>query len=203
MTTDFVYWLQSCENTIVCWKPGRLGNAGVKMANNNNAVTVLHRFEYRECDIWFMRFSLNSGSKVMALGNQIGKTYVWDLDVEDPVASRYIVLSHPKCITAIRQTALSRNGNVLLCVCDDASVWRWDKVLWRVSIASFSYSSSALFSPDINKFTQIIFSSLLFVSSALNRMGENFLIFVGNILLILNLDVSFISCTCLIRKLYL
>lgn len=132
---DCVRWLgdfvlsKSCENTIVCWKPGRLGNAGVKMANNNNAVTVLHRFEYRECDIWFMRFSLNSGSKVMALGNQIGKTYVWDLDVEDPVASRYIVLSHPKCITAIRQTALSRNGNVLLCVCDDASVWRWDKVL--------------------------------------------------------------------------
>ena len=65
----------------------------------------------------------------MALGNQVGKTYVWDLDVEDPVTSRYLVLTHPKCTTAIRQTALSRNGDVLLCVCDDATVWRWDRVV--------------------------------------------------------------------------
>jgi len=131
---DCVRWLgdfilsKSCENTIVCWKPGRLGNTGIKIANKN-AVTVLHQFEYRECDIWFMRFSLDSWNKVMALGNQIGKTYVWDLDVEDPNTTRYLVLTHPKCTTAIRQTALSRNGNVLLCVCDDGTVWRWDRIL--------------------------------------------------------------------------
>jgi hypothetical protein len=34
---------------------------------NNNAVTVLHRFDYRECDIWFMRFSLDSWNKVSRL----------------------------------------------------------------------------------------------------------------------------------------
>lgn len=67
--------------------------------------------------------------QVMALGNQVGKTFVWDLDTDDPMASRHLVLTHPKCITAIRQTALSRNGHVLLCVCDDATVWRWDRIL--------------------------------------------------------------------------
>ena len=62
-------FLQSCENTIVCWKPGRLlsnnstTSGGVKMAANGG-VTVLHRFDYKECDIWFMRFSLDSWNKV-------------------------------------------------------------------------------------------------------------------------------------------
>lgn len=131
---DCVRWLgdfvlsKSCENTIVCWRPGRLANNGIRVTNNN-AVTVLHRFDYRECDIWFMRFSLDSWNKVMALGNQVGKTFVWDLDTDDPMASRHLVLTHPKCVTAIRQTALSRNGHVLLCVCDDATVWRWDRIL--------------------------------------------------------------------------
>jgi len=68
---DCVRWLgdfvlsKSCENTIVCWKPGRLGGGppGVKMASSN-AVTVLHHFDYKECDIWFMRFSLDSWNKV-------------------------------------------------------------------------------------------------------------------------------------------
>ena len=64
----------------------------------------------------------------MALGNQIGKTYLWDLDTDDPTACRPIVLTHPKCTTAIRQTALSHNGKVMLCVCDDATVWRWDRL---------------------------------------------------------------------------
>lgn len=63
-------FLQSCENTIVCWKPGRLLSnnsttpGGIKMAANGG-VTVLHRFDYKECDIWFMRFSLDSWNKVI------------------------------------------------------------------------------------------------------------------------------------------
>ena len=65
----------------------------------------------------------------MALGNQVGKTYVWDLETDDPIRTRHIVLTHPKCTTAVRQTALSRNGHVLLTVCDDATVWRWDRIL--------------------------------------------------------------------------
>ena len=43
---------------------------------------------------------------------------------------RCTVLSHSKCCTPIRQTHLSRDGTVLLCVCDDASIWRWDRMRW-------------------------------------------------------------------------
>merc|ERR1711874_641773 len=50
-----------------------------------------------------------------------------DLDVAQPAAVRQTLLSHPKCTTAVRQTALSRDGSILLCVCDDGTIWRWDK----------------------------------------------------------------------------
>ena len=70
---DCVHWFgdfivsKSCENSIVCWKPGRLGSNVTKKKGNSNdsgPVTVIHRFDYKECDIWFMRFSLDSSKKV-------------------------------------------------------------------------------------------------------------------------------------------
>ncbi|VDI42061.1 polycomb protein EED [Mytilus galloprovincialis] len=64
----------------------------------------------------------------MALGNQVGKIYVWDIDVDDPREARYIVITHQKCYSPIRQTAFTRDGSILLAVTDDASIWRWERV---------------------------------------------------------------------------
>lgn len=81
---------------------------------NESNVTILGRFDYSQCDIWYMRFSMDFWQKVsqnmlgtlllfvlilfllflpqmLALGNQVGKLYVWDLEVEDPHKAKYVI----------------------------------------------------------------------------------------------------------------
>jgi len=111
----------------VCWKPGTIEKEGTSEKGSENKTTVIHKLEFKDCEIWFVRFSLDTSEKVLALGNQTGKVYVWDLDVSEPGSIRPSILSHPKCITAVRQTSLSRDGTVLISVCDDGTIWRWDK----------------------------------------------------------------------------
>ncbi|PNI57129.1 EED isoform 5, partial [Pan troglodytes] len=74
----------SCENAIVCWKPGKMEDDIDKIKPSESNVTILGRFDYSQCDIWYMRFSMDFWQKMLALGNQVGKLYVWDLEVEDP-----------------------------------------------------------------------------------------------------------------------
>ncbi|XP_026682466.1 polycomb protein eed-B [Diaphorina citri] len=130
---DCVRWLgdfvlsKSCENCIICWKPGRLEDK--ELRTNETNVTIINRLNFKDCEIWFIRFSMDYWQKILAVGNQSGRTYVWDLDVQDPSSIKFQILSHPRCMSAVRQTTLSKNGNVLLCVCDDGTVWRWDKVM--------------------------------------------------------------------------
>ncbi|CAH3176918.1 unnamed protein product [Porites evermanni] len=89
---------------------------------------MLHRFEFSQCDIWYMRFSLDYEQRLMAVGNQTGKTFVWDIGVEDPRKARSTTLVHNKCVSAIRQTGFSKDGRILISVCDDGTLWRWDRV---------------------------------------------------------------------------
>jgi len=133
---DFVL-SKSCENSIVCWKPGLLHGDNLNTSVQGQAggaeksdfkTTVIHKLEVKDCEIWFIRFCLEASGSVLALGNQVGRVYVWDLGVNDPQSLRHSVLAHPKCGAAVRQTSLSKDGDILLAVCDDGTIWRWDRI---------------------------------------------------------------------------
>lgn len=55
---------QSCENAIVCWKPGKMEDSVDHIKPNESNVTILGRFDYSQCDIWYMRFSMDFWQKV-------------------------------------------------------------------------------------------------------------------------------------------
>ncbi|KAI1286807.1 Polycomb protein eed-A [Halotydeus destructor] len=125
---------KSCENTITLWKPGKLDDerdislpTARYSSDIGNNTTVIHQFQLEDNDIWFMRFSMSQRQTVMALGNMKGKTYVWDLNEDISQSPNYPPLSHPKCNAALRQTSLSNDGSILICVSDDSTIWRWDR----------------------------------------------------------------------------
>lgn len=121
---------KSCENEIVVWKPGKLGqssspsNTSTSSSNNKSSssrqahhnnhsetnsslspeneellrendlslptkfvheaqTTVLHRFEFKDCDIWFMRFSIDRSLSKLAQGTMNGRVYIWDIESGD------------------------------------------------------------------------------------------------------------------------
>lgn len=97
------------------------------MKHGETTTSILHRFEFKDCEIWFIRFALDYYCRYMALGNQNGKVFLWDIDTPDPALARAATIAHVKCTTAIRQTTFSRDGHILIYVCDDGTIWRWDR----------------------------------------------------------------------------
>lgn len=67
---------------------------------------------------------------VVLPGNSTGTCFVWNIDddyAEHPT-SRQATLYLPQCRHSIRQTAFSADGNTLVYVCDNSTIWRWDLV---------------------------------------------------------------------------
>ncbi|BES91710.1 WD domain, G-beta repeat [Nesidiocoris tenuis] len=130
---DCVLWFgrmvlsKSTENNIILWQPGKIGSEE-KEINRNDDCSIVRKFGLQGCDIWFVKFTFEYNRKLLAVGNKVGKVFVWDLDVPHPGKAPKLVLSHAKCTKAIRQIAMSRNGSVMLYSCDDGSIWRWDQV---------------------------------------------------------------------------
>uniref|UniRef100_A0A1X7TRL0 Anaphase-promoting complex subunit 4 WD40 domain-containing protein n=1 Tax=Amphimedon queenslandica TaxID=400682 RepID=A0A1X7TRL0_AMPQE len=68
-----------------------------------------------------------ASTSYLALGNQVGKIYIWDTTQNDVIKGRpSVILSSAKCFTAVRQVTFSNDSKTVIGVCDNGTVWRWD-----------------------------------------------------------------------------
>ncbi|KAL4154607.1 hypothetical protein PRNP1_006725 [Phytophthora ramorum] len=107
---------KSTGNKVIFWKPNP--------SRGKDAVTVLREYHYKDADLWFMKFGLDSQLEVMAVGNKKGAVSVFDLDAESDRA--VCKLTHNSCKNTVRQVCFSKSGRTLITCSDDATVWRWD-----------------------------------------------------------------------------
>lgn len=113
---------KSCENSIVWWK---LNDPKINFASTN--VNPIHTFEIDDSELWFVRMDLDITQRYLAVGNSIGKIYVFDLDFETPNMIQPSIMSHYKCTKPIRQISINRTGEILVASTDDGKIFRWDK----------------------------------------------------------------------------
>jgi len=131
---DCCVWLgdlvlsKSCDNQVVCWQPKKpIDQIMIRKNNADVGTFVLHKFDITQCDIWFIRFAVDINQTILALGNQVGKIYLYDLESDHPSCSRPTLLQHSRCNTTVRQIAFSSSAKILISVCDDGTIWRWDR----------------------------------------------------------------------------
>eukprot|EP00210_Caulerpa_lentillifera_P004192 g3998.t1 len=87
--------------------------------------TTLIELNLDNCELWYVRFSLDFEYQILACGDQQGKVHVWD--IHNPYYIRHSLLEDNDCNFVIRQTAVSTDGSTILAACDEGDVWRWDR----------------------------------------------------------------------------
>ncbi|BBN04603.1 polycomb protein EED [Marchantia polymorpha subsp. ruderalis] len=123
---DCTRWLgdfilsKSVDNEIVLWEPM------FKEHGTEGVVDILQKYPVPECDIWFIKFSCDFSFNTLAIGNREGKIYVWEPQASPPNLLAKLCASG--CKSPIRQTATSYDGSIILCCCEDGTIWRWDAV---------------------------------------------------------------------------
>eukprot|EP00850_Spirogloea_muscicola_P002241 SM000008S22330 [mRNA] locus=s8:1123962:1126819:+ [translate_table: standard] len=125
---DCTRWLGDCilsksvDNEVVLWRHVRATQDG----RDEGFVDVLQRYAVQDCDVWFIKFSMDLACTTLAIGNREGTTYVWDPRPASTTAPARLKNAHLRSI--IRQTAVSHDGRIIIACCEDGTLWRWDEV---------------------------------------------------------------------------
>ena len=141
---DCCLWYGNClvtkstRNRIVLWSPDN--------HRYKNAPLILKEMEMADTELWFVKFDVSIVLNLVALGNKLGKVYVFSLDAtstekqipEDthclerfstvPVKP-LVVLSTPLKFSTIRQIRFSPTSEYLVAVSDNGSVYMWRVLL--------------------------------------------------------------------------
>jgi polycomb protein EED len=120
---------KSIHNCVVLWKP-EYGKNGA-----SDGIIPLKTFKLRNCEIWFMKFSLSADHCLISLGNCSGKVHFWE--VEGKQSATMILSAHthgggrPKGNGSnrklvIRNSSISYDGKFAVCCCENGQVCCWN-----------------------------------------------------------------------------
>eukprot|EP00736_Rhodelphis_marinus_P009496 Rmarinus@m.29269 len=117
---DCVRWVgdyilsKSVENEVRMWK-----------THDSNWISI-HNFRAPKCDIWFLRFAVNSRGEFFAVGNREGDMFVYDVDSLSNSPLQKIV--NRSSAATIRQCSFNSDARILGWVCDDGTTWLYERV---------------------------------------------------------------------------
>lgn len=119
---------KSTTNVISLWKPmlpqekhSRIISS-TSLSNINDAFIHLKDYAVPECGQWFIRFGLDKDCKLLAVGNAIGDLRVWEIGG----AKKPLFQVNPICNSVVRMVTFSPDAKVMVAVCDDSSVWKYN-----------------------------------------------------------------------------
>jgi polycomb protein EED len=117
---------KSTENLIQLWYPmiqNERTPFGDIIQPPSSDPLILYTYNFDDGDIWFVRFAIEPTLKLLAVGNILGKIFVWNIGDDR--------LLKPICKLCIRRTSTIRclcfspNGSMLLASTDDGSIYQW------------------------------------------------------------------------------
>ncbi|KAK3120969.1 hypothetical protein QOZ80_8BG0644110 [Eleusine coracana subsp. coracana] len=124
---DCTMWLgdfilsKSVENEILLWE-----SSTNQINPTKGSIDILQKYPVPKCNLWFMKFSCDFHFSLLAIGNNEGKIYLWEVQSSPP--SLITRLTNQQCKSPIRQTAVSYDGRIILGAGEDGNIWRWDEV---------------------------------------------------------------------------
>lgn len=121
---SFFRVFQSNNNDFHCWAPTEVPNNSSKVSDG---FTKLATLDIQQCTYYWERFALNYAQSLVALGNDKGVVYIYDLTTDDPADIPFVTLTHPKCTQIIRQFSFSRCGRELVFCCEDGTIWHYQR----------------------------------------------------------------------------
>jgi polycomb protein EED len=114
---------KSIDDCVELWSPCLVPTARRSIPSND--FVHLQRFDYTGGACWFIKFACNPMGQTLAVGNQFGKIFVWDIDQNSNKPKQILSTSDDKSIRAL---SFSSDGSMLVATNDDCCVHKWNVV---------------------------------------------------------------------------
>lgn len=112
---------KSCESKIIYWRI-------VEDLRGKMTAEKLLTFDIDECEIWYVKMAIDPKMNFLAVGNQKGKINIFNISNDaSPQHNRKSSLVHFRSTSTIRDISFSADSEILIAVCDNGTIWRWNK----------------------------------------------------------------------------